>query len=147
MDQTPLEREPSLDALRDRIRETTEAARQLAGEARAAGESPPSRGYEVPGREGGARAGGPVREGGRHAERPADTLRSADLADIAILAEQTGVLLVEVVRGLVPAELRGQFSDALRELLVALRALIDWYLERLAGGSEKPVQVEDIPIS
>ncbi len=136
MDQTPLEREPPLDALRDRIRETAEAAQRLAGEARAAGESPPSRGYEVPGQEGRPRA-----------KRPADTLRSADLADIALLAEQTGALLVEAVRGLVPPELRGQFSDALRELLVALRALIDWYLERLAGGSEEPVQVEDIPIS
>ncbi len=136
MDPSPLEREPPLDALRERIRETAEAAQRLAGEARAAGGSPPSRGYEVPGRARGPRG-----------ERPADTLRSADLADIALLAEQTGVMLVEVVRGLVPSELRGQFSDALRELLVALRALIDWYLERLGGGGEKPVEVEDIPIS
>jgi hypothetical protein len=137
LDQAPLEREPPLDALRDRIRETAEAAQRLAGEARAAAGSPPSRGYEVPGREGGA----------PRPQRPADSLRSADLADIALLAEQTGVLLVEVVRGLVPAELRGQFSDALRELLVALRALLDWYLERLSGEVEEPTPVEDIPIS
>ncbi|CAN5599182.1 hypothetical protein BH20ACT18_BH20ACT18_11940 [soil metagenome] len=136
MDQAPLEREPPLDALRDRIRETAEAAQRLAGEARAAAGSPPPRGYEVPRREGGPRP-----------QRPADSLRSADLADIALLAEQTGVLLVEVVRGLVPAELRGQFSDALRELLVALRALLDWYLERLSGEGEEPAPVEDIPIS
>ena len=139
MDPSPLDREPPLDALRERIRETAEAAQRLAGEARAA-EAPPSRGYEVPGHRG-EHAGEP------RPQRPADTLRSADLADVALLAEHTGVLLLEVVRGLVPSELRGQFSDALRELLVALRALIDWYLERLGAGEEKPVEVEDIPIS
>lgn len=136
MDQAPLEREPPLDALRDRIRETAEAAQRLAGEARAAAGSPPSRGYEVPGGEGEPRP-----------RRPTDSLRSADLADIVLVAEQTGALLVEVVRGLVPAELRDQFADALRDLLVALRALLDWYLERLSREREKPAPVEDIPIS
>ena len=67
-------------------------------------------------------------------------------ADLVGLAEQTGVLLVEVVRGIVPPELRGQFADALRELLVALRSLIDFYLERLGRPREEPVEVQDIPI-
>ena len=35
---------------------------------------------------------------------------------------------------------------ALRELLLALRALIDWYLERLERRREQSVEVQDIPI-
>ena len=33
-----------------------------------------------------------------------------------------------------------------RELLVALRALIDWWIARLEREPERPVEVEDIPI-
>jgi hypothetical protein len=46
----------------------------------------------------------------------------------------------------VPPELAQQLADAVRELLMALRALIDWYLERLDRPSPEPVEVEDIPI-
>lgn len=56
--------------------------------------------------------------------------------------------LLDAVREAVPAELSRQLAAALRELLLALRALIDWYLERLGeparGRSE--VKVEDIPL-
>ena len=56
--------------------------------------------------------------------------------------------LLEALREAVPAELSRQLAAALRELLLALRALIDWYLERLgepdAAGSR--VEVEDIPL-
>lgn len=57
--------------------------------------------------------------------------------------------LLEVVRGAVPPELAHQFAGALRELLVAVRALIDFYLDRLdrpPGRDPRPVEVEDIPI-
>jgi hypothetical protein len=58
--------------------------------------------------------------------------------------------LLEVVRGAVPPELAHQFAAATRELLVAVRALIDWYLERLDAGGREPGpparEVEDIPI-
>jgi len=59
--------------------------------------------------------------------------------------------LLESVRGAVPDELSTQLAEALRELLLALRALIDWYVDRLEGlatgapASDK--DVEDIPIS
>jgi hypothetical protein len=128
-EEDPLRVEPLVADLRERLRETTEAARKLAGEARsesARGERPPPRGWEAP------RSEGP---------RP-----PADIADLVLLAEQTGVLLAEVARGMVPAELRQQFLDALRELLVAVRALIDWYLERLGRERTEAVEVEDIPI-
>ena len=55
------------------------------------------------------------------------------------------LLVVEGLRRLLPPELRGQFTALLRELLLTLRALIDWYLERLEGGDREPA-VEDIPI-
>jgi hypothetical protein len=123
----PLRVEPLVADLRERLRETTEAARKLADEARSdtRQERPPPRGWESP-----------------RSEPP----RSADIGDLVLLAEQTGVLLTEVARGLVPAELRQQFIDALRELLVAVRALIDWYLERMGREREASVEVEDIPI-
>lgn len=57
--------------------------------------------------------------------------------------------LLEVVRGAVPPELAHQFAGAVRELLVAVRALIDFYLDRLdqpLGREARPAEVEDIPI-
>jgi hypothetical protein len=56
------------------------------------------------------------------------------------------VALVETARQAVPPELAQQLTDALRELLTALRALIDWYLERLDRPPAAPAEVEDIPI-
>jgi hypothetical protein len=50
------------------------------------------------------------------------------------------------VRDLVPAELRRRLAEALKDLLLALRALIDWYLERLDRGRREPAEVEDIPV-
>ncbi|MDX6668155.1 MAG: hypothetical protein QOK04_1535, partial [Solirubrobacteraceae bacterium] len=44
-----------------------------------------------------------------------------------------------------PHELEEQFSQLLREVLMTLRALIDWYLERLERRPAEP-RVEDIPI-
>jgi hypothetical protein len=50
------------------------------------------------------------------------------------------------VRDIIPPDLQRRLGEALRELLLAIRALIDWYLERneqrRAGGGE----VQDIPI-
>ena len=54
--------------------------------------------------------------------------------------------LVELMRGAVPPELARQTAEAARELLLALRALIDWYLERLDRPPPVPREVEDIPI-
>lgn len=53
--------------------------------------------------------------------------------------------LIDVMRSALPHELRDQFNSLVRELLLTLRALIDWYLERLPGGKPEP-RVEDIPI-
>ncbi len=55
------------------------------------------------------------------------------------------IAIVEALRRAIPHELQEQFFALQRELLLTLRALIDWYLERLDGTSRAP-QVENIPI-
>ena len=55
------------------------------------------------------------------------------------------IQIVEALRRAIPHELQEQFNALQRELLLTLRALIDWYLERLDKPELTP-QVEDIPI-
>jgi hypothetical protein len=97
-----------------------EAQRQAEAAEEPARERVPPRGWEVPG-------AGPA---------PA----TPDLQ--ALLA------LLDGVRDVVPPELSRQLAEALRDLLVAIRALLDWYIERLgqpAPGRAR-VEVEDIPL-
>ena len=54
--------------------------------------------------------------------------------------------LVQALRDLIPPDLQRRLVAAVRELLLALRALIDWYLERLERRREQSVEVQDIPI-
>jgi hypothetical protein len=54
-------------------------------------------------------------------------------------------VLLDGLRRAVPRELDGQLSNLIREFLLTLRALIDWYLERLDRPAPEP-RVEDIPI-
>jgi hypothetical protein len=64
---------------------------------------------------------------------------------------QLAMKLLEAVRDIVPPELTAQLAEAIRELLLAVRALIDWYLDYLEdlsqGTSGGAGRVEDIPIS
>lgn len=53
--------------------------------------------------------------------------------------------VIEALRAMVPRELQDQFSALVRELLLTLRAAIDWYLKRLDGARAEP-RVEEIPI-
>jgi hypothetical protein len=55
------------------------------------------------------------------------------------------IALVDGLRRAVPPELRDQFVSLQRELLLTVRSLIDWYLERL-DAPKREAQVEDIPI-
>ena len=55
------------------------------------------------------------------------------------------IAVLEALRRAIPAELQEQFMALQRELLLTIRALIDWYLERLDKPELAP-QVEDIPI-
>jgi hypothetical protein len=99
-----------LDALRERIRATQEAAERLAGEASA---SAP------------------------HAERE-QTAQEA----------QALVALLHTLRDVVPPELWAQIRDLIRQLLLLIRALIDWWVDRIETGPRGAVPlVEDIEIS
>jgi hypothetical protein len=54
-------------------------------------------------------------------------------------------MLIDAMRRGLPRELEDQFATLIREVLMTLRALIDWYLERLERRPGEP-RVEDIPI-
>jgi hypothetical protein len=54
--------------------------------------------------------------------------------------------LVEAARGAIPPELSRQLSEALVQLLVALRAIIDYSIARLERPGPDERRVEDIPI-
>jgi hypothetical protein len=54
-------------------------------------------------------------------------------------------VLLDAVRRAVPGDLQNQFTNLVREALMTLRALIDWYLERLDHPRREP-EVEDIRI-
>lgn len=54
-------------------------------------------------------------------------------------------LLLDGLRRAAPAELQEGLKSFIREGLLTLRSLIDWYLERLDRPARKP-DVEDIPI-
>jgi hypothetical protein len=54
-------------------------------------------------------------------------------------------VLLDAVRRAVPGDLQNQFTALVREALLTLRSLIDWYLERLERPRREP-EVEDIQI-
>lgn len=83
-------------------------------------EGPPPAGWQAP-------------ENGRRPSTP-----GADLD--ALLAA------VRSLRELVPPEVLQRMAEAVKDVLLALRALIDWYIERLDRRRTEPPPVEDIPI-
>ncbi len=54
-------------------------------------------------------------------------------------------VLLDALRRAAPGELDAQMTKLIREFLLTLRSLIDWYLERLDEPRREP-EVEDIPI-
>ena len=118
-----------LAQLRSRIQATQEATERLAAEAAGArraqeeGRVPPQ-GWRT----------------------PEDHAQAND--DLQALATMLGTL-----RTVVPPELQQQLSEVIRQVLLLLRALIDWWVARLEPGEggaaaaapAEPV-VEDIPI-
>jgi hypothetical protein len=125
--------ESALRALEDRLERASDAAERLITEAvNAARRTPPS-GWAAPGgdsEDASAGAADAARDDGKRSDD--------DLATI--------VSFVRSLRDLVPPDLQRRLAEALRELLLALRALIDWYLERVEQRRKTPTPVEDIPI-
>ena len=54
-------------------------------------------------------------------------------------------VLLDALRRAVPGDMQNQFTTFVRESLVTVRGLIDWYLDRL-DRPEPEQRVEDIPI-
>ncbi len=54
--------------------------------------------------------------------------------------------LLGALRDRIPPDLQQRLAEAIREVLLALRALIDWYLERTEQRPSEPAEVQDIPI-
>jgi len=107
------------DPLSDEYAAAERLMREAEAKARGAtGEPVPPRGWSVPGDE--------------------RTPPPFDLAQIAAL--------IESLRGVVPSELSRQLADALRELLIALRGVLDWYIARLEPSEPEADDVEDIPV-
>lgn len=113
----PAEPHDPLEELRARVRATREAADRLAQEL----PNGAANGFERVREQSGASGGQP------------------DL-------EQMIAAVLDVIRSLVPRDLQQQFVELVREFLLALRALIDWYLERIEARRPRAVEVQDIPI-
>jgi hypothetical protein len=54
--------------------------------------------------------------------------------------------LLRTLRGLVPPELQQQVTEVIRQVLLLVRAVIDFWVERLEVPRGAEVEVEDIPI-
>jgi hypothetical protein len=107
----------ALQALRERLQATQEAAQRLAEDAASA--KPPPAGWDVPPSAG----------------------RATDELDAF-------VALVGTLRDVLPPELREQLADLVRQLLVFIRAALDWWIERLESGPRGGEhEVQDIPIA
>ncbi|HVS28463.1 MAG TPA: hypothetical protein VHE14_02865 [Solirubrobacteraceae bacterium] len=125
MSEQPLH-DDALEALRERIREARDAAQRVADQATAASATTsrgaPARGWATPAPDGG--------------ERPGDRELQALLA------------IADIVRGLVPEDLQRQIVELVKELLLLLRTLIDWSVDRLdRRRPSEPTDIQDIPIS
>jgi hypothetical protein len=133
--------EPAPDALgrlEQRLDRASEAAEQLLADAarRMAGQAPPV-GEPPP-------AGKPPPAGWQRS-----AAESADSRDGASPLGGEAELLLGILASLrdrLPPDLQQRLAEALREVLLALRALIDWYLERSEHERSEPVRVRDIPI-
>jgi hypothetical protein len=114
----------ALNRLELRLDRASEAAERLfADAARRVTSKPPPAGWQQPAPEGGDDPG---------------SLLGAD-ADLLLG-------LLTSLRERIPPELQQRLADAVREVLMALRALIDWYLERGERRAAEPAEVQDIPI-
>ncbi len=114
--------------MEDRLDRASEAAERLIADAASrATRKPPPAGWQQP-----APAAAPTDR-----ERVDSVLGS----EIDLLFAILGGL-----RDRIPPDLQQRLADAVREVLLALRALIDWYLERSERRRGEPDEVHDIPI-
>jgi hypothetical protein len=109
-----------LEQLRERLKATQEAAARLAEEAARARDRVPPSGWDVP--------------------------RRADEANEELEAL---LRLLGMLRDTLPPELRRQLAELARQILVFVRAVLDWWIDRLGDEDRPPgrsTEVEDIPL-
>jgi hypothetical protein len=126
--------EDPLAALREHVRNAQRAAERLAGDspAQEQGNSPQDQPHAARGAERTPPSGWAAPEAAHEAQR-----------ELRALSE-----LVESLRALLPDELREQLNELLRQILLLLRAIIDWLVTRIDRDAGAPaVEVRDIPIS
>lgn len=151
--------EPTLEAealrrLEQRLDRASEAAERLIAEAAAAAvRRPPPAGWQQP---------DPGADASDHADADPSTSDRAD-ADSdpgpgarartgpGVRFGSTGELelllaAIGALRDRIPPDLQRRLGEALREVLLAIRALIDWYLERSERQNSGPTEPRDIPI-
>jgi hypothetical protein len=92
--------------------------------------------------------GGPHLQQGEHKPPPAgwQVPRDGQPASSPTAEFDALVNSARSLRELVPPEVAQRLAEALKEVLVAIRALIDWYIERLDRRPAPPPEVKDIPI-
>jgi hypothetical protein len=118
-----------LQELRQRLRNTGQAARELADQVNT------------------------MRDQGEawtQAEEPGtDSGETADSSSPFLHDDLQAVIrALQILRSIIPLELQQQLAEIVREVLRALRALIDWVLDRESSNpSPKPAAVEEIPVS
>jgi hypothetical protein len=112
------EQADALRRLEQRLSEASEQAERLIEEVQ---DGPPAAGWQVP------------EDGG------SATTLTGELEAL--------ISAVRSLRDLVPPEVVHRLAEALREVLLALRGLIDYYIERLERRAAEPPEVRDIPIT
>jgi len=113
-----------LSRLEQRLDRASEAAERLIAEAAAAAaRRPPPAGWQQPEPEQAGRPG------------------FGTAGEIELLLEA-----IHALRDRIPPDLQRRLGEALRDVLLAIRALIDWYLERTEHPRGEPAEVQDIPI-
>lgn len=124
----PRRAEETLRRLEERLDRASAAAERLMAEAAHgggnaagsdSGREPPPAGWQAP-------------------EAEASPSQDSDLEALIALARS--------VRDLIPPDLQQRLMSALREVLQALRDLLDWYIERMDRERAQPTEVQDIPI-
>jgi hypothetical protein len=113
-----------LRRLEERLSRASEAAERLISEAARTREPgrPPPAGWQAPGQQ----------------EPASGERRGSELESL--------MQAIQALRELIPAEVLERIMAAIREVLLALRSLIDFYLDRLERKPEEPVEVQEIPI-
>lgn len=132
----------ALRRLEQRLDEASETAQRLMAEAAQAAQERVA-GHERPGAE-----SEPGQAGGQTKPPPAGWHTPEDGRPAGTPGAELDALIgaVRSLRELVPPEVLQRLAETVKDVLLAIRALIDWYIERLDRRHTDPPPVEDIPI-